>query len=90
MGMKRSFQHIVPLMMAAAMIGEELKPERAAEMTPKEVDELRGKRRKFLDEKANKNRIQNFELKEYVFGEIVIYARNQKNADRKAKNAGLI
>lgn len=40
-----------------------------------------------------KNHIENLKkqgLKEFWYGEVCIYARNQKNADRKAKNQGLI
>jgi len=90
MGMKRSFEHIVSLMMAAAMMGETMKPETAADLTPKEVDELRKKRRMFIDKKHEKNQIEKYDLKEFTYGENVIYASNQKNADRKAKNQGLI
>jgi len=90
MGMKRSFAHIVPLMMAAAMMGEKMEPETAASLSPKEVDKLRKKRREFIDEKNEQRRIKEYGLQEFIYGERVIYARNQKNADRKARNEGLI
>ena len=90
MGMKRSFAHIIPLIMAAAMMGEEMPPETAASLTPKEVDELRKKKRKFIDKRHEQNRIEKYDLKEFKYGEEIIYARNQKNADRKAKNKGYI
>ena len=90
MGMKRSMSHILPIMLAGLMMGEEMTPEKAEQLSPKEVDELRKKRRTFIDEKHKQNRIDKYGLKEFVYGEEVIYARDQKNADRQAKNRGLI
>lgn len=29
-------------------------------------------------------------VKEFFYGDVVIYARNQKNADRKARNKGIL
>ena len=37
----------------------------------------------------NKRR-ENYGLTEYFYGENIIYARNQKNADRKARNKGYL
>lgn len=42
---------------------------------------LEQKRKRVLEEKG---------VNKYVYGDNVIYARNQKNADRKARNKGYI
>ena len=47
--------------------------------------------RKLLKQEAiEKKRRKNYGLTEYFYGDNVIYARNKKNADRKARNKGYL
>lgn len=55
-------------------------------LTDKEVSKNKKDKRK----KAKANIHKRNGVKEYYYGEEVIYARDQYNADRKAKNKGLI
>lgn len=50
------------------------------------------KARKILDfrEQNKQNKAIEDGAKQFVYGEVVILARNKKNADRKARNLGLI
>lgn len=48
---------------------------------------------KRMEERKQRSKIKRLTergVNEYWYGDEVIYARNQKNADRKAKNKGLI
>lgn len=52
----------------------------------KELAEQRRRKQEAFESERRKKR----GLKEYFYGENVIYARNQKNADRKARNKGYL
>ena len=55
------------------------------ELTDEEKERL-----KAIAEKKRIERIKQQGVNEYFYGHNVIYARNQKNADRKARNKGYI
>jgi hypothetical protein len=55
------------------------------QLTDKEKEHL-----KALAEKKRVDRLKRKGVNEYFYGQNVIYARNQKNADRKAKNKGYL
>jgi len=54
-------------------------------LTDKKKEEL-----KSFSEKKRIERLKKQGVNEYFYGQNVIYARNQKNADRKARNKGYI
>jgi hypothetical protein len=56
-------------------------------------EELTIEDKKRLREKFEKERIERLkknDVNEYFYGLNVVYARNQKNADRKARNKGFL
>ena len=55
------------------------------ELTDKEKDEL-----KTIAENRRLERLKQKGVNEYFYGQNVIYARNQKNANRKAKSKGYL
>lgn len=55
------------------------------ELTDEEKEQL-----KAIAEKKRIERIKQQGVNEYFYGHNVIYARNQKNADRKARNKGYL
>lgn len=58
-----------------------------------EYRELTDEEKEKLKDIAENKRIERLKqqgVKEYFYGENVIYARNQKNADRKARNKGYL
>lgn len=58
-----------------------------------EYRELTDEEKKRLKDIAEKKRIERLKQKgvsEYFYGQNVIYARDQKNADRKARNKGYL
>lgn len=55
------------------------------ELTDKEKEEL-----KVIAENKRIERLKQQGVNEYFYGQNVIYARNQKNADRKARNKGYL
>lgn len=55
-------------------------------LTKEEIEE----HKRLKKEAIEKKRRENYGLAEYFYGENVIYARNQKNADRKARNKGYL
>jgi hypothetical protein len=55
------------------------------ELTDEEKEQL-----KAIAEKKRIERIKQKGVSEYFYGQNVIYARNQKNADRKARNKGYL
>ncbi len=69
-------------------------------LTPRELDRRASRRaptaeqlhEKVRQEKEwkERKRRKNLGLQEFRYGEQIVYARNQKNADRKARNQGLI
>lgn len=85
MGLKKSYAQIVALL-AAGMAFEPTGNLHGSTLDyGVDIEKLRKYRQK--------NHIENLKkqgLKEFWYGEVCIYARNQKNADRKAKNQGLI
>jgi hypothetical protein len=61
------------------------KPERINILTPEERAKL-----KLRMEKQKINKLKEKGVIEFFYGENSVFARNQKNADRKAKNLGYI
>lgn len=55
------------------------------ELTDEEKERLR-----LLAEKRRINQLKTKGVNEYFYGDHVIYARDKENADRKARNKGLI
>jgi len=70
---------------AVAMISDyETTPE-YKELTDKQKAEI-----KAIAEQKRLERLKKQGVKEYFYGDKVIYARNKKNADRKARNKGYL
>lgn len=55
-------------------------------LTKEQVEE----RKRLKQEAIESKRRENYGLTEYFYGENVVYARNKKNADRKARNKGYL
>jgi hypothetical protein len=55
------------------------------ELTDEEKEQL-----KAIAEKKRLERLKKQGVNEYFYGQNVIYARNQKNADRRARNKGYL
>ena len=55
-------------------------------LTKEEIKE----RQRLKQEAFEKKRRENYGLTGYFYGENVVYARNKKNADRKARNKGYL
>ena len=75
------------MMAAMAAMGDAGYSERSEyrELTDEEKAEL-----KDIAEKKRLERLKHKGVNEYFYGQNVIYARNQKNADRKARNKGYL
>ena len=75
------------MMAAMASMGDNSYYERSEyrELTDEEKEEL-----KAIAEKKRLERLKKQGVNEYFYGQNVIYARNQKNADRKAKRKGYL
>jgi hypothetical protein len=75
------------MMAAMASMGDNSYSERSEyrELTDEEKAEL-----KAIAEKKRLERLKKQGVNEYFYGQNVIYARNQKNADRKARNKGYL
>ncbi len=75
------------MMAAMAAMGNTGYSERSEyrELTDEEKAEL-----KAIAEKKRLERLKQKGVNEYFYGQNVIYARNQKNADRKARNKGYL
>ena len=75
------------MMMAMASMGDTGYSERSEyrELTDEEKEQL-----KAIAEKKSIEQLKKKGVSEYFYGQNVIYARNQKNADRKARNRGYL
>jgi hypothetical protein len=75
------------MMAAMAAMGDTGYSERSEyrELTDEEKEEL-----KAIAEKKRLERLKQKGVNEYFYGQNVIYARDQKNADRKARNKGYL
>lgn len=74
--------HILGLLGAMDMMGTETPHREREYIEPKETDEQRKRR----IAKAENERAKYNGLKEFFYGENSVWAINQKNADRKARN----
>jgi ABC-type Fe3+ transport system substrate-binding protein len=84
---KMAFMCLAYGMMASNSFGSEPKPE------PKTWDDLTDQEKQQLIKAWNgkqEQRAINKGLKKFVYGQVHIFALNQKNADKKAKKLGLI
>ncbi len=90
MGMKKS--HALMTIMGMAMaLSDQNGIYNDTETVRKPLTKEQIEERKRLKQKAIENkRRENYGLTEYFYGENVIYARNKKNADRKARNKGYL
>jgi len=88
--MKKS--HALMTMMGMAMaLSDQNGIYNGTETVRKPLTKEQIKERKRLKQEAiEKKRRENYGLHEYFYGENVIYARNKKNADRKARNKGYL
>ena len=85
-GMKRKLG-MIAMMAAMASMGESGYSERSEyrQLTDEEKAEL-----KVIAEKKRLERLKEKGVNEYFYGANTVYARNQKNADRKARNKGYL
>jgi len=85
-GMKNRFG-LYAMFAAMAAIGDTGYLERSEyrELTDEEKEKL-----KAIAENKRIERLKQQGVNEYFYGQNVIYARNQKNADRKARNKGYL
>jgi len=90
MGMKKS--HALMTMMGMAMaLSDQNGLYNDTETVRKPLTKEQIQERKRLKQEAiEKKRRENYGLTEYFYGDNVIYARNKKNADRKARNKGYL
>ena len=90
MGMKKS--HALMTMMGMAMaLSDQNGLYNDTETVRKPLTKEQIQERKRLNQEAiEKKRRENYGLTEYFYGENVIYARNKKNSDRKARNKGYL
>lgn len=90
MGMKKSSLSALAMMsIAAAMSADSYPSSNNPAKTGPTPEELEEKRKKQLDRLTEINN-NKYGLKAFFYEEHIIYARNQKNADRKARNKGYI
>jgi hypothetical protein len=90
MGMKNTF---AMMSMFAAMTGQALDGharKEAQHLSKKELEERIKRKEQRNEQRKLKNLKEKQGLKEFFYGENIVYARNQKNADRKARNKGYI
>ncbi len=85
-GMKSKFG-LYAMFAAMAAMGDTGYSERSEyrELTDEEKEKL-----KAIAENKRIERLKQQGVNEYFYGQNVIYARNQKNADRKARNKGYL
>jgi hypothetical protein len=78
---------VFAMMAAMASVGESGYSERSEYQELTEEEKLR---LKAIAEKKRLERLKEKGVNEYFYGKNVIYARDQKNADRKARNKGYL
>lgn len=90
MGMKKS-NALMTMMGMAMALSDQNGLYKDTETVRKPLTKEQIEERKRLKQEAIENkRRENYGLTEYFYGENVIYARNKKNADRKARNKGYL
>jgi hypothetical protein len=84
-GMKKTLAKVSMIAMMSAMMNPDAFREESYQMSPKEVEAL-----KLAKEQERITRLKEKGVHEFYYGENVVYARTQKNADRKARNLGYV